>query len=251
MLRGLEWHAPAGDSRFLDVDVLPLGEGETGTVVTFTDATERHRLTDRLRETQRELEGAHLDIQTSNEELETMNEELQSTVEELETTNEELQSTNEELETMNAELQSTNDELHEANQNLVQRGDEVDEVNAFLAAILRSLRRAVVVLDPQMLVRVWNERAVDLWGLTTDEVAGQHLMNLDVGFPVTELRDPLRRCLEGSSEQEELMLKARNRRGMPIHCDVVVSPLVGEDELLGAILLMGEHRDAADTGGGA
>jgi two-component system, chemotaxis family, CheB/CheR fusion protein len=242
-LRGLEWHAPAGESRFLDVDVLPLGQGEIGTVISFTDATERHRLTERLREAQRELEGAHLDIQTSNEELETMNEELQSTVEELETTNEELQSTNEELETMNAELQSTNDELHEANQNLVQRGDEVDEVNAFLAAILRSLRRAVVVLDPQMLVRVWNERAVDLWGLTTDEVAGQHLMNLDVGFPVTELRDPLLRCIEGSSEQEELVLQARNRRGMAIDCTVVVSPLLGEDELLGAILLMSERRD--------
>jgi two-component system, chemotaxis family, CheB/CheR fusion protein len=245
-LRGLEWHASSGDKRFLDVDVLPLAGGEVGTVVVFSDVTERHRLTDRLRETQRELEGAHLDIQTSNEELETMNEELQSTVEELETTNEELQSTNEELETMNAELQSTNDELHVANQNLVRRGDEVDEVNAFLGAILRSLRRAVVVLDPQLMVRVWNERAVDLWGLTADEVTGQHLMNLDVGFPVTELREPLLRCVDGTTDQEELRLQARNRRGMAIGCHVVVSPLLGEDEVLGAILLMGEDRDAPD-----
>jgi two-component system, chemotaxis family, CheB/CheR fusion protein len=248
VLRGLEWHAPSGETWFLDVDVLPLGDGQIGTVVTFTDATERHRLTDRLRETQRELEGAHLDIQTSNEELETMNEELQSTVEELETTNEELQSTNEELETMNAELQATNDELNQANQALVQRGDEVDEVNGFLAAILRSLRRAVVVLDPQLLVRVWNERAVDLWGLTADEVTGQHLMNLDVGFPVVELREPLLRCVDGSADHEELVLRARNRRGMAIDCKVVVSPLVGEDELLGAILLMSEQRDAVEPG---
>jgi two-component system, chemotaxis family, CheB/CheR fusion protein len=248
VLRGLEWHAPSGDPRFLDVDVLPLDGGKVGTVVMFTDATERHRLTDRLRETQRELEGAQLDIQTSNEELETMNEELQSTVEELETTNEELQSTNEELETMNAELQSTNDELHIANQNLVQRGDEVDEVNAFLGAILRSLRRAVVVLDPQLMVRVWNERAVDLWGLSADEVTGQHLMNLDVGFPVAELRDPLVSCIEGSTDQEELVLRARNRRGMAIECTVMVLPLLRDDELLGAILLMDEQRDTPEDG---
>ena len=246
VLRSLEWRSPSGETRFLDVDVLPLAGGEVGTVVVFSDATERHRLTDRLRETQRELEAALLDIQTSNEELETMNEELQSTVEELETTNEELQSTNEELETMNAELQSTNDELHVANQNLLQRGDEVHEVNAFLGAILRSLGRAVVVLDPQLMVRVWNERAVDLWGLTTAEVTGQHLMNLDVGFPVTELRDPLRRCLDGNSEQEELVFGARNRRGMAIHCQVMVSPLLGENELLGAILLMSEERGVRD-----
>ena len=149
----------------------------------FHDVTDARRLQDELEHANRQLETAYEELQSTNEELETTNEELQSTVEELETTNEELQSTNEELETMNEELQSTNDELQTINDELRERTAELDDANAFLEAILTSLRAGVAVVDRDLQVQVWNQRAEDLWGLRRDEAVGQHFLNLDIGLP--------------------------------------------------------------------
>jgi two-component system, chemotaxis family, CheB/CheR fusion protein len=105
-VKEVEWRVPSGESRWLDVQVAPLGDGsagELGTLVAYTDVTGHRRLARELEQSHQELETAYEELQSTNEELETTNEELQSTVEELETTNEELQSTNEELETMNEE----------------------------------------------------------------------------------------------------------------------------------------------------
>src|SRR3712207_100132 len=163
------------------------------TTVVFDDVTQYRRLQTELEYANRQLETAYEELQSTNEELETTNEELQSTVEELETTNEELQSTNEELETMNEELQSMNDELHLANEELRGSTDEVTALNQFMAGVLGSFRAGVVVIDPALRVLAWNAAAEDLWGIRQDEVRGQHLLNLDIGLPVSQLHPLLRR----------------------------------------------------------
>ncbi|MFA9431619.1 CheR family methyltransferase [Egicoccus sp. AB-alg2] len=245
-LQDVRWQVEPDVVTTLDVLVQPLPDddgGVCGTAITFADISDRHRLRDQLAESRSRLASAYEELQSSNEELETTNEELQSTIEELETTNEELQSTNEELETMNEELQSTNDELHVANEELFQRQRQLNDANAFLAAVLRSLRRAVVVVDEALLVRVWNDLAEDLWGLRSDEVVGTNLLDLDVGLPVHELRDPLRASLAGEDDTKLLVLPARNRRGMPVECHVSCMPLHTDDGAVkGAILLMEERR---------
>ena len=98
---------------------------------------------------------------------------------------------------MNEELQSSNEELETMNEELRQRTDELNELNAFLEAILTSLRSAVVVLDRDMRVQVWNDQAQDLWGLRSEEVAEEHIMNLDIGLPVDQLHQPVRAALAG------------------------------------------------------
>ena len=174
-----------------------------------------------LQQANQELEMAYEELQSTNEELETTNEELQSTVEELETTNEELQSTNEELETMNEELQSTNEELQTINDELRHRSDELNQVNGFLESILTSLRSAVVVVNRDLLIQIWNNKAEDLWGLRFDEVKSEHFLNLDIGLPVGELRQPIRDCLNAESQLFEIILDATNRRGRMMQCKVV------------------------------
>jgi two-component system, chemotaxis family, CheB/CheR fusion protein len=152
----------------------------------------------------------------------------------LETTNEELQSTNEELETMNEELQTMNDELR-------QRSDDLNQVNAFLQSILSSLRGAVVVVDKELLVLVWNHRAEELWGLRPEEVQGKQFLNLDIGLPTTELRQPIRDCLAGSNRS--VTVDAVNRRGKPIRCAVTCMPLLdSQDGPSGVILLMEDQE---------
>ncbi len=190
-----------------------------GASIAFVDLTQAIQLRGDLERTHQELETAYEELQSANEELETTNEELQSTVEELETTNEELQSANEELETMNEELQSTNEELRTLNDQLQQRSDELDQINGYFESVLTGLRAAVAVLDRSLQVRVWSEKAQDLWGLREDEVLGKSFLDLDIGLPAEPLRQPLREVL-ASGESREVALDSVNRRGKPVRCRV-------------------------------
>ena len=246
----VEQKSDDGGIRLLDIYVAPLqGNGAVaGVSVTFLDVSGIHRLEEQAEAARLESETANEELQTTNEELqstneelETTNEELQSTNEELETTNEELQSTNEELETMNEELQSTNEELQTINDELRQRTDELNQANDFLASILASLRGAVIVVEPNFKILVWNPIAEDLWGLRLDEVKGQSLMNLDIGFPVGKLRNVIQTCIADGTEKQDLILDAVNRRGRKIKCRVSITAFANaRGQRLGAILTMEE-----------
>jgi two-component system CheB/CheR fusion protein len=249
-LRDVEWHAPFGETRWLDVQVVPLTDASgavVGAAIAFADVSAAKRLQRELEHANQELETAYEELQSTNEELETTNEELQSTVEELETTNEELQSTNEELETMNEELQSTNEELQTINEELRQRSDELNTVNAFLESILTSLRGGVAVVDQDLKVLVWNQHANDLWGLRSEEAIGHHLLGLDIGLPTERLKSPLLECLNGTRSFGELQLEATNRRGRAIQCRVTCSPLLGAQQQVRGVIIMMEDLDAQPT----
>ena len=244
--RSVERHFPDGTVQYLDIVVTPLSENEapTGVSIVFNDVSELYRLRLELERRSQELETINEELQSTNEELETSNEELQSTNEELETTNEELQSTNEELETTNEELQSTNDELQSMNDEFQRRNTEIDRVNAFLNTILGSLDAAVVVVDPELRIEIWNEQATDLWGLRPDEVVGTSFLSLDSGLPVEEVEPLVRSCLTGDDETAEGVVGATNRRGRSIRCRVMCTRLhPGSGGLHGAVILMQELRD--------
>ena len=225
-----EWRDPAGDSVSLEVQIVPLVDEQKallGASVTFTDVTRSRRF-------QQELEHANSDLEDAYAEL-------QSTNEELETTNEELQSTNEELETMNEEMQSTNEELQTINDELSLRTTELNQVNAFLESIWASLGGAVVVLDAELRVLVWNHRAEDLWGVRPEEVQGRHFLNLDIGLPVEQVQPALRTTLAGEETSASTMIEATDRRGKHIRIRVTCSPLLGSDQSIqGVIVLLAE-----------
>jgi two-component system, chemotaxis family, CheB/CheR fusion protein len=247
LVKEIEWRGRMGEPRWLDLSITALMNEfgvVSGTILTFNDATVHRQLQRELEQSHQELETAYEELQSTNEELETTNEELQSTVEELETTNEELQSTNEELETMNEELQSTNEELQTLNDELRQRGEDLNLSNAFLQSVLSSLKSGVAVVDKEFRIMAWNPQAVELWGLREEEVDGKHLLNLDIGLPLEQLRPLLRNCLSGESQSQVLSLEAVNRRGKPIRCQITCTPLANtEDGVRGAILLMEDSPD--------
>jgi two-component system CheB/CheR fusion protein len=233
-LRDVEWRS-GNEVRYVDVQIAPL-IAVTGAVVgagiTFTEVTRYRRLQQALEDSKHEMETAY--------------EELQSTVEELETTNEELQSTNEELETMNEELQSTNEELETMNDELNERSFELNAANAFLEAVLSSLQAGVIVVDKNFVITAWNEGARDLWGLRQDEVVGKHLINLDIGLPVDDLRMPMRETL-ATGIGTHLEIPAVNRRGRHVTSRVSLMPLLaGDGEARGLIMLT--QADGVDGG---
>ncbi|MDB4876810.1 MAG: methyltransferase, CheR-type with sensor [Gemmatimonadetes bacterium] len=253
VFRDVEWSF-AGDPRWFEVHVSPLIDVTgvpLGASVAFHDVTVAKRLHGQLEHSNQELETAYEELQSTNEELETTNEELQSTVEELETTNEELQSTNEELETMNEELQSTNEELQTMNDEIRLRSDDLNHANAFLESILESLSGAVVVIDTELMVLVWNDGASELWGLREGEVRGKNILGLDIGLQIEQLKAPIRACLNGTHAQAIVPLDAVNRRGRAVRCIVTVTPLKTRSQsILGAILLMEAEQSVASDGDG-
>jgi two-component system CheB/CheR fusion protein len=247
VFKNVIWKRSKEDIVWYDVQIIPLSSSPSEileALITYTDVTVMHRLQEQLEQTNQELETAYEELQSTNEELETTNEELQSTVEELETTNEEIHSTNEELETINEELQSTNEELETVNTELRRRSDELNQVNAFMEAIFTNLPSAVVVLDNDMVVLVWSQRAEDLWGIRMDEAVGQHFMNLDIGLPVEKLRPAIRTALNGDVSSQMEQLQAVNRRGKAITCQVNYLPLRTTREFVSGVILLMEEQSA-------
>jgi len=240
-ISGVEHPSPDGSLRRFDVQVAPLfddGGATVGTSVTFNDITNEAALRAELDRSKQEIETAYEELQSSNEELETTNEELQSTIEELETTNEELQSTNEELETMNEELESTNAELQSTNTELQERTDDANRLNTFMHAILGNIQLGAAVLDADLNVRVWNDRAADLWGVRADEVVGKPFLDLDIGLPIKELRAMIRSVLRGKPSHDEKVVAAITRRGKRIKCRVAATALAARGRAGGVVLVM-------------
>lgn len=129
------------------------------------------------------------------------------------------------------------------NDELRLRSDELNEVNVFFSSVLRSIASCIVV-DADLHVHVWNAQAEDLWVLRADEVIGAHLLSLDIGLPLHELREPLRRCLSGESVRELLTLTATNRRGKAVECAVEMLPLALGADPQGVVVLI----DAREPG---
>lgn len=144
----------------------------------------------RVMELEEELTATREHLQTVIEELETSNEELQSLNEELQSSNEELHSTNEELETSNEELQSTNEELTTVNEELQVKTSELAESNSALENIKDCLIQALVLLDEQLRVTLFNPVAARVLGLTVQDI-GQTLTGLPLRLNIPNLRNYL------------------------------------------------------------
>jgi two-component system, chemotaxis family, CheB/CheR fusion protein len=254
--KNVEYRNHGRDNQYLDVSITPfLRDGRlVATTITFADVTHHHALQENLQRFSENLETAYEELQSANEELETTNEELQSANEELETTNEELQAANEEMETVNEELRSTNEELQSANDRLRQHEEELNRSNSFLNAILASLRAGLTVLGSDLVVRVWNELAVDMWGMRSDEAEGQVFSQLDIGLPVAQLAGPVMDLLAEPGDRRgsrELVVDAINRKGRSFQCRVVVTRLSHVGGMAdGVCILMEDFASQAEPGGG-
>src|SRR5262249_3153799 len=136
------------------------------------------------------------------------------------------------------------------NDELARRSAELNAVNAYVSSILTSVRVAVVVVDPDSTIRVWNRRAEDFWGLRGDEAVGQPFQNLEIGLPVERLKGAGRACIGGRSDAEEVVVEAVNRLGKAMLCRVSVAPFRGNgSEVNGAVLVMEEQRATASGDG--
>jgi two-component system CheB/CheR fusion protein len=124
---------------------------------------------------------------------------------------------------------------------LRERHEEVDRLNHFMTSVLGSMNSGVAVIDTDMQVLAWNVRAEDLWGIRADEAVGEHLMNLDIGLPVEQLRGPIRSQLASTDMPAQTFeLDAVNRRGRGLRVRVTLTDIRDRGEQAAAAMLVME-----------
>ena len=144
-------------------------------------------------------------------------------------------------------------EVQDTKARLEERQRELDRLNLFLEGILGNLGLAVVVLDAEQRVQIWNAAAQDLWGMRPEEVEGLAFSALDIGLPVAQLAEGIGQALADPPSSSEAVLAAVNRKGRDFTC-VVRTLSLGDanGNRHGVILLMGEHdSDGAPSRGGS
>ena len=102
----------------------------------------------------------------------------------------------------------------------------------------------VAVLDRQLNIKAWNEGAEELWGVRSDELLGESLLEQDIGLPLDLVEAALRRSLELGAEEEIQDIDATNRRGRRIVCRVRTTPLLDPARRASGVLLLMEEKRA-------
>jgi two-component system CheB/CheR fusion protein len=152
----------------------------------------------------RELASTKETLQTIIEEQEATNEELRAALEEVQSSNEELQSTNEELETAKEELQSTNEELNTLNEELANRNRQLTRMHDDLNNLFANIDMAVIVLDNNLKMRLFNPIAEKLFNLIPTDV-GRPISDIRLRLSIENLEHKLREVLESLvTKQQEV-----------------------------------------------
>jgi two-component system CheB/CheR fusion protein len=148
---------------------------------------------------------------------------------------------------MNEELQSSNEELETMNEELRLRTGELNRATVLVESMLASLGIGVAVVDHELRIQMWNDRAKELWGVDIDQVRGRHLLDLDIGLPLGELRHELRASISGAKTEEE-RLEARDRRGRDVICRVRTAPLADASGAIAGAIVMMQIEEPSDSG---
>ena len=214
-IRDVAWTPPGAAPGRWDIRIAPLtvdGEAQ-GVHLVFEDVSDRVELQRRLGQLDGELTTAY----------------------------EELQSSSEELETTNEELQTLNDELRD-------RTLEVDRVNSFLQGILAGLELAVVVVDVDYRVQLWNGGAERLTGLRAFEAEGRPLLDLEVHLPAAQVRDVLRSVVVAGDVPGPVDVELTDRFGRPQRRRLTVTPLLrAGGQVHGAVITLADTPAQVDA----
>lgn len=151
-----------------------------------------------------ELESTRRHLQAAVAKLESANEELQST-------NEELLASNEELQSVNEELQSVNEELHTVNSELQSKVEELSRLNADMDEILASVDTGLMVLDEDLNIRRFNDRAAHFVRVVDRDV-GRPLSHLSHSFAGAPLLDDCALALRDQEVCEKLLFTDKGAR---------------------------------------
>jgi PAS domain S-box-containing protein len=129
-----------------------------------------------------------------------------------------------ELETAQEKLALLGAELDAAHQALVRGRNELDTARGLLRSILAGVPFGMCVVDSELMVQLWNDRAAEMWGVDPESAVGRSLIELDLGFPVATLEASLRACAGGEGNRH-VTVDAAGRDGRTLRCHFAVTEL--------------------------
>jgi two-component system CheB/CheR fusion protein len=127
---------------------------------------------------------------------------LTAALEELQSANEELQSTNEELQTAREELQSANEELMTLNEELEHQNRELSLALGNLSNIIDSVRLPIVIVGPNLRIRLYNPAAEQVLSLVGTDV-GRPIGAVKSLLNIGELEPLIRTAIETLTPYDE------------------------------------------------
>ncbi len=195
----------------VNLEVVPLEDGESRSLLVLfepvpgaagrADASADSQVDVRDRQISRlkqQLADARQRFLAAIEEHQTSREESLNTTEEALSANEELQSLNEELETAKEELQSTNEELITVNDELHAKNVALSQARDFAMSIVETVRQPLLMLDPELRIRMANRAFYRAFQVSPTECEGQVIFSLSRGsWDIPGLRESLEGLVRG------------------------------------------------------
>lgn len=132
-------------------------------------------------------------------EVETVVVELEATIDALEEANQDRRSTVDDLRRVDHELTLAVAELEEVTSQLDERTREVERLNDFVQAILAMVKRPMIVVDHDLVVRAWNEPASALLETAVKDVVGRPVGRLAPCFKTGPVADALLAVIDGGA----------------------------------------------------
>lgn len=132
------------------------------------------------------------------------------------------------------------EKLEEVNRELRRSGMDLELMKLYNENIIRSVHNGILVADPRGLITTINPAAERLWNLDPDTTIGKTLRELPIASALSQLTDAWERVLLDEEsvlfENMEFDIPARGQ----ILVDLYVSPLLGHDQNVQGVLLVGE-----------
>ena len=167
-------------------------------------------------------------------EVETVVVELEATIDALEQANQDRRSTVDDLRNVDHELTLAVAELEVVTSQLDDRTREVERLNDFVQAILAMVKRPMIVVDHDLVVRAWNEPAAALLETAVKDAVGRPVGRLAPWLKTGPVADALRAVIDGGAGRVPALQ-------LPDHADVevVMEAITGVDGVVvGAIVQM-------------
>lgn len=152
-------------------------------------------------------------------------------------------SEDDEAEVAREKLAALGVELSSANLALDRARTELAAARSVLTGIMTSVPFGIWVVDSELTIRLWNDRATEIWGLDSEAAVGRSLLELALGLPVRELEAPIRACLERGEGNHQVTVDAQRRDGRVFRCHLTVTGLAHDRAMhRGAIVLTSESE---------
>ncbi len=152
-----------------------------------------------------------------------------------------------ELETAGEMLETLGAELQLVNQTLERERHELGAARGLLAAIVSAVPFGVWVVDAELVVRLWNGRASEIWGVDSENAVGRALVALGIVFPVGELEASICAAVQRGEGNRYVTAAVSACDGRTLSCHVTVTRL-GHDRGTpwGAIVVTSEPTQSRE-----